>query len=483
MDRSWRQDLAVMIAIIIAGSAVTILLGERIGIYRGEGWDGQAYAAWARDFPKEILETGVTTFKSERILPSAVLYLALSVVGAAHSGDNVIAAFQLFDALALVVTAILLVRIALLLGWSRTQTWVAFVATFLGFANAREALYYPTMTDPAAFALGMGTVWAYLARRPIAQWVIAFASAFTWPALVAFGFAASILPRPAEPLPTTTGRWQRWLAIGLAVAAAAFIVMWFVYVLSNTVGIERWLVRAHHDLYPVTIACIVISTSLAAYIVARQPETWSVWPYLRGVGWQRIAFGVVAVAAILVLRELWHERAGTKGYGFGWRELRHYYVANAVLGPLWNVVHQVTYFGPIVLVAIGAWPRIAATGSRWGPTAVLTLGIVVISSVSSDARHLLHVMPFIIVITVTATADWWTPRRAIAFAAIYLVWSKVWLKIGYTSVHDSLSWPDLRFFMQHGPWASDTTFLAHLIAAVVTAVGLWLLLRQWKRRS
>jgi len=477
MDRSWRRDLAVMIAIIIAGSAVTILLGERIGIYRGEGWDGQAYTAWARDFPKEILETGVTTFQSERVLPSAVLYFALSAVGAAHSGDHVIAAFQLFNVLALVVTAILLVRIALLLGWSRTQTWVAFVATFLGFANAREALYYPTMTDPAAFALGMGTVWAYLARRPIAQWLIAFASAFTWPALVAFGFAASMPPRPAA-LPTTTGRWQRWLALGLALAAAAFIVVWFVYVLSNTVGIERWLERAHHDLYPVTIACIVISTSLAAYIVARQPETWSVWPYLRGVGWLRIAFGVVAVAAILVLRELWHERAGTKGYGFGWRELRHYYVANAVLGPLWNVVHQVTYFGPIVLVAIGAWPRIAATASRWGPTAVLTLGIVVISSVSSDARHLLHVMPFIIVITVTATADWWTPRRALVFAAIYLVWSKVWLKIGYTSVHDSLSWPDMRFFMQHGPWASDTTFLAHLIAAVVTAVGLWLLFRR-----
>lgn len=472
-----------MIAIIAVGGALTILWGERIGIYNGEGWDGQAYAAWGRDFPKEVIETGVTEFQAERVLPSATLYYALGALGVEHTGGNVIAAFQILDLLSLVISAVFLVRIAVLLGWSRTATWVAFVATFLGFANAREALYYPTMTDPAAFALAMATVWAYLARRPIAQWVIAFASAFTWPALVAFGFAALILPRPVEPLPPTTGRWQRWLALGLALAAAVFVVAWFTFVLSHTENLGRWLPRSHEALYPVTIGCIVISTSAAAYIVARCDETWSIWPYLRGVGWRRIAFAVVGAAAILVIRARWEDVAGTKGPGFGWRELRMYYVANAVFAPLWNVVHQVTYFGPIVLLAIGAWPRVAATAARWGPASVLGLGIVVLSAVSSDSRHLLHMMPFVTVITVTATAAWWTPRRALVLAAIYLVWSKLWLHIGYTSVHDSLTWPDLRFFMQHGPWASDTTFLAHLAAAVVTALGLWLLLRGAARTS
>src|SRR5678815_4660707 len=96
------------------------------------------------------------------------------------------------------------------------------------------------------------------------------------------------------------------------------------------------------------------------YFVARQDETWSVWPYLRGVRWRRIVIGVAVVVAIVVARELWERRAGTKGYGFGWRELRHYYVANAMLAPLSNVVHQVVYYGPIVLVVIAAWPQIAA---------------------------------------------------------------------------------------------------------------------------
>src|SRR5678815_4832451 len=67
------------------------------------------------------------------------------------------------------------------------------------------------------------------------------------------------------------------------------------------------------------------------YFVARQDETWSVWPYLRGVRWRRIVIGVAVVVAIVVARELWERRAGTKGYGFGWRELRHYYVSNLML--------------------------------------------------------------------------------------------------------------------------------------------------------
>ncbi|MBL0220892.1 MAG: hypothetical protein IPQ07_44355 [Myxococcales bacterium] len=453
-------------------------LRERIGVNQGEGWDGQAYAAWARDFPEAVVETGVTEFQSERVLPSALVYYALSAVGCPHTSGNVIAGFQVLDALALTVEAVLLMGISLVLGWSRTLTWVAFVATFLSFANAREALYYPTMTDPTASALAMGTVWAYVARRPVAQWGIALASAFTWPALVPFGLAALILPRTVKPLPSTTGRWHRFLALGVALSVAVFVVAWFISVLANPIQIARWLDRAHHDLYPITIASIVIPTALAAYVVARQETTWSLRAYLRDAGWRRTTVALLAAASIVGARELWHARVGIQGVGTGWRELRLYYVASAVLGPLWSLVHQVTYFGPIVIVAIGGWTRIAGTAARWGPGAVLGLTMMVFSSVSSDARHLLHMVPLLTVLAVASTASWWTPGRAVVLAGVSLAWSKLWLRIGYTTIHNSLSWPDQRFFMQHGPWATDSTFLAHLAAGIATALLLWLLLRR-----
>src|ERR1700733_15211101 len=113
-----RRDVIAMLAIVAIGCAITIAWGERIGVNHGEGWDGQAYAQWARDFPHAVLDVGVTPYQSQRVLPSAIVY-------ASHAGA--IFGFQLLDALALLVTAALLARIAHVLGWSRSAAWGAFV--------------------------------------------------------------------------------------------------------------------------------------------------------------------------------------------------------------------------------------------------------------------------------------------------------------------------------------------------------------------
>lgn len=471
-----RTDRIAMIAIVAVGCAATIVFGERIGVHGGEGWDGQSYAAWAGDLPKALAD-GVTAFQSERMLPSAIVYYALGALGVARTAGRVIVGFQLLDSVALVASAWLLGRIAFALAWSRATTWVAFAAAFLGFANARHALYYPTMTDPSAFALAMAIAWAYVVGRPLVLWIAALASAFTWPALVLVGLLGLALPRATEPPPTTTGRWHRASAVAVGVAVLGFITWWCAFVLMYPRGAERWIDRSHRDLWPLSIASLAIPCAAAAYVVARHDRTWSVRSYLVRVGVWRCVRGVVAIAAIVVASELWRAKVGTQGPGFGWRDLRHYYVATSVHAPLWNLVHHVVYFGPIVVLAIGAWRPIADTAARWGPGAVLALGVVVVTSVSADSRHLLHLLPFAMVATIEATRAWWTPRGALAFIALGVAWSKIWFRIGYVSIHESLDWPDLRWFMHFGPWSNDTTFIIHGVAAVVTAAVLWLVLR------
>jgi hypothetical protein len=489
MTRPTRIDLLLVVALVSIGSAITILWGERIGIRNGEGWDGAAYSAWARAFPDKVLDEGVNRFQARRVLPSALVHYGLGALDMKRAGANIQLAFQVLNALALLASAVLLHRIAVLLAWSRSATWLAFTATFLGFANARGALYYPAETDPTAFALAMAVVWAYVGRRPIALALSVLAGAFTWPALLALGFALLVLPTPAEPLPATTGPWHRRLAIAVAAATAAFIIVWFAYSLANPIARGGWsgapsfLKYSHRELWEVAIAWLVLVSAAAAYLVARDDRTWSVAPYLRGVGWRRIALGAAAAAAIAAISWAWANRVGKKGPGFSLADLRNYYAANAVRGPLWSTVHQVVYFGPIVLIAIAAWRRVAAVASGWGPGAVLGLGLTVVFAVNADARHLIHLMPFVIAATVTATAAWWTPRRVIGFAVLALGWSKIWWRIGYEKIHVSREWPDLRFFMHHGPWASDETFLWHLGGVIVTAAALWLLLRPARRAT
>src|SRR5690348_2154702 len=123
-----RRDAVWMLVLVALGAAITIAWGERMGIHHGEGWDGVAYASWARDFPHRVLDAGVTAFQAQRVLPSAIIYGTLTALGIA-TAPHVIVAFQVLNGLALVITAAALAGTATALGWSRTTAWTAFAAT------------------------------------------------------------------------------------------------------------------------------------------------------------------------------------------------------------------------------------------------------------------------------------------------------------------------------------------------------------------
>jgi hypothetical protein len=473
MARFDRRDAIAMITIVAIGAIVTVIWGERIGVHGGEGWDGQSYVAWGTDLPHAIAHD-LNVLQAQRVLPSALVYYALSALGAAHTSANVIAGFQVLDSVCLVACAFFLARIATALAWSRPAAWGAFAATFLGFAVARHALYYPALTDPLAFALSMAMVWAFVTRRPIALWFAMLAIAFTWPAALPLAFGMLVFPRATDELPVTAGRRHRIIAIAAAAVVAVAIAVVFIDVLHEPEPqIERWVERSHRALWIPTIALTIATSALATYWLVRADRALAIRAYLAQIGWKRLALGAAGGLAIVALRTYWVHRVAVPGAPFGLRELEFYSAAVAIRGPLWNVVHHVVYFGPIVLFAIGAWSRLAAAAAAWGPAAVLALGALVVFGVSPDARHIQHYIPFLIVCAVTATRDWWTPRRTLAFVALALAWSKVWLRIGYDAPHDSYAWPDLRYFMQQAAWASDTTFLAHLVAAAVSALILY----------
>jgi hypothetical protein len=481
----------MMTGAVLVLCILTIGVGERIGVNQGMGWDGMAYTTWAQDFSGNVLTAGLTRYYSQRILPSAITHYALRGFQQSLTIPHVIVGFQILDSLLLMLSAGLWAHIASLLAWRRSAAWAGFVALFASFACARHALYYPTLTDTSAFALGMLLTWGYVARRPVAIWLAALLGAFTWPSLVPPAFVMLLVPRleppvapPVMPVDASWQRRTRWIAGVLGVAvAAAYLALAFHYYHApvQAPGFSKFVQWIRTDLWALTVPALALLLGIGTYGLLAPPAVWNLRALWRRQRPRYLLSATAAIAAIVLVRGWWVGRIGVRGDGPTAEGFLCQQALEALRGPLWGLVHHVVYFGPIVLIALYAWPRLGTLASRWGPAATASLALALAFAAGSESRQWINLLPFLVTITIAATEDRWSPRRAIAFSAPALAWSKLWLHIGYDSQQNWQEFPNQKYFMNLGPWASDRMYLVHLIAAAVSLCAIAVILRSPSR--
>lgn len=477
----WRKQAAVMAALVLALGVVTLAFGERIGINAGQGWDGLSYMRWSDEFWHRVVELGVTKYQAQRVLPSLIVYAIAHPLGVSPTVEHHLTAFALVDLAMMLASAVLWAHLALrVMRWRAVVAWVGFVALFASFANARHALYDPVLVDSTAFALGMLMVWGFLARRGWAIFVAGALGAITWPPLPPIACVLLLLPRPREPVEAVAARWPRALAGAIAMAITAWLLLlardYRAHPLPG-VGDDKLVTWIRDDLLAVTVALVALQLVLGWYVLVRDGRLWNVAGYVRQQRARNAVLAVVAIAALYAARAWWLAKAGTAPGGPTREQFLGEYGLEILRGPLWGLVHHAVYFGPIVLVALLAWPRACAVAVEWGPGAVIGTAMIVGFSAASESRQWIHLFPLLVALALGATADRWTPRRAVAFAVVALAWSKLWLKIGFDHIAGWHQQPDESYFMQIGPYASDSSYLAHLVAAVVTAAAIFAVLR------
>lgn len=448
-----------MAALVAVGGAVSILFGERIGINAGQGWDGLAYVEWARDLG-HALAHGLTRYHAQRILPSAIVAMV-----APH---HVLDAFAMMNVVACTIAAVLWADLARVMRWSRAAAWAGFVGMFGSFAIAKHATYYPALTDPSAFALGMVMTWGYLTNRPVALVVAAVAGVVTWPALPPIALAMLIVP-----CGDAHGEQRRGVAVAAGVIAAIAFVAVGMYYLGHPVrgvGDEKFADWVSRPWLALTLPLLIAMIGAGLYFAVRP---LGFYPLDR----RRLAITIAISVAIYVARAIYFARVGTAGPGPTGAQFLCEHTLAALRGPLWGPVAHVVYFGPIVIVAMLAWPSIGRIAGAWGPAGVLGFAMIVMFAAGSNSRQWSHLVPLLVAGTVAATETWWTRGRLIAFAVITLAWSKVWFHIGYDTVDNWHRFPNQRYFMHTGPYIANGPFVIELVATLLTAALIWLIVR------
>jgi len=216
--KSSHPNLILMLLIILSSGFYNVFWAEKIQWSNGLGADGLQYGAMVKYLAKGVSRISSETMQGathegdtrspdnagktsgsalqkiwgiasgklesyylQRILPSTVVYAGLSLFGLPPDDSHIIRGFEVLNSALLLVAAFLWILISRELNLSARGEWLGFAGLFLNFFNLKFNIYYPVLTDVAAFTLGISMFYFFLKRKSLPLLSVGIIGFFTWP--------------------------------------------------------------------------------------------------------------------------------------------------------------------------------------------------------------------------------------------------------------------------------------------------------------
>lgn len=456
--------------------------GEKIPINRGYGYDGGYYAEMVAAFPGWV-DSYADSYRIQRVLPSVLCGLALRLLGIDPQPRAIVLAFVTLNALALVASFLCMLAIARTLRFEATRTIGLCASVFLSYGMVKLPSFHPVLTDFTAAALGSVMTLCYLRGWTLGLAACTLASAFTWPTLPLLGVLFLAFPYGTRlVLPIAVARGLRLFlpgALGIGFVALA------VYIYASD-HFPHWVFGPSRPMPYVSVVLALAYLVAGTFVVCRWApagET-SFSTFVRGLPWKTISLAVVLVAGARVVQGL----VATEDTVLNLPLFLIRIVACATERPLVFVVAHVVFLGPVFLVVLLSFARLCREAAAAGPAVHLALGAVVVFSLFSESRSFLPWWGPMCVFAVKAGGPWEDGRRVAGLVALQALGTQAWLPAGLFQPDSPIpEFPAQWYFMNFGPWMSDTAFeyLTVYVLAVacvlVAALSPWLQTR-WPPR-
>jgi hypothetical protein len=481
--------MALVLGVALVG--LWVFWGELIPVTDGLGFgDGRTYGRLAMDFPEYIRDGLVDKYRMARVAPSFLVYLVLEALPISVTPEATVAVFRFLNIGLLVGSCYLWVAVARSWEIARWAAWIGFIGLFVNFQSLKMSLYYPTLTDTAAFALGMVLLVAFVQRRVWLTALVAVLGALTSPPLFAAALLLLVIPRLGRSSPLRVRGSVGVLAWLLALALGLGIGYWLVTI--NTLfggklvsgGETVWQQALWLSIGLVVAYLALGSRPLWASLVGIERSDWRDW---LGSRQQVLNLGVrIAVSVGLVFAAFRFYEIGAEITARNTDILLERMVYEAVARPLMFLVGHVFAFGPIILVAVLLWPRVTGRIHGFGPGFVLLFLALLFLGLSSESRTITFALPFVAGLAALAADErQWTPRRVALFGAVSLVVSRVWFPINQGPIDEGpyLDFPAQYYFMNFAPWMSNAVYVIAIIALALTAIATYAIVPRLSRSS
>jgi len=140
-----------------------------------------------------------------------------------------------------------------------------------------------------------------------------------------------------------------------------------------------------------------------------------------------------------------------------------------------------------VLLIAFKYKSILNTTSAYGPAPVLFLFCYSVLALGSETRQFINAWPaFVCVALLWLTEYRVKPIFAWMWVIISLALSHFYLQINSAGIFETYQYgkfPEQYYFMHHGPFATDQSYLINLLQVIVAALGTGLLIKQLKAKE
>jgi hypothetical protein len=462
-----RVVLISLLALLIYGAA-QMRWGEKIPVNHGLGYDGLRYAYVARDFPRAVFQERLNAYRLGRVVPSGLVYVSLKALGLPRDPDHIRTAFEVLNLALLLVTALAWAGIVRELGISGTGRWLSYCLLFINFANLRMPFYCGVLTDTTALALGTLAVYFHFRANSLGLLAVLCIGAFTWPSF--FVLAGPLYVFSRRSLGDDANK-RGWLP--LAAAGVAVMLSLIAFQMTRDPKIPVTGARMATILVELVFIFVVVRDLLG------HPRLLDGSTFRVQTHWSRVVIIILLLGGIrFVVSRL------SKGSGYSLSaHIASIFLDSPTFPGVFLVAHAV-YFGPVVLLAVAYWPALCRQAHRLGVGMVLFVAGHLLLAAYPISRQVIDGLPSLVLLVVLCVESArWPAWAGGVVALLAIVGSKVWFHMNQGEFGDPLDSPAQRYFMNHGPYMSFSSFWMQSLAVGVAGLIVYVFSRCWAARN
>jgi hypothetical protein len=474
MEMTNRKLLLVVLILMLGWFTFSFIWGERIKENNGLGWDGKIYAAATLNPVDFITKIGVNKYHASRLLPSIAVHYSAKLFNyqlgtSLMTPKAVINAFVVYNSVLILISLFLLYLIAMHFKWHSPVFLIAIIALFLNFPVLKLSVYYPTQTDITAFMLILLMLYLYLKDKQITLFVVSLCSCFVWPTMI-------YMALPLIVYNVRKYEYQKYVhSYILDIATVLFAV-----ILAAGVLYDHYfkISKFPNGATPVNDNLIILSIILFIMYIVLILRPFVDLQYLKSNLFHSMRLKGVIISLIFVaIVKLIVAKLSTNSYSVSPLYQFRLMGQGSIVNPLVNVVAHVSYFGPIVILTLFFWQNVISIIKQYGLGLMFVTLFCALLSVDSESRHLMAAWPIFAIFTCEVlNRRGITWRLAYSLLCVGLLTSRFWLVINSKEMWTGpyIEFPYQMFFMNIGPWLSNSMYLVFAIITLILTIWLFI---------